>query len=353
LPLIGVGDWNDGMNMVGDEGKGVSVWLGFFLHEVLRRFEPLAERMGDGERARRYAAERFRLQTALNGPGWDGAWYRRAMTDEGDWLGSVHNRECRIDAIAQSWAVISGAGEEDKCRMAMESLDRELVDRELSVIRLLTPPFEHTDPSPGYIQGYPPGIRENGAQYTHGVLWSIGAWSMLGRGDKAFEMFRMLNPINHARTESEVRRYCGEPYVMAADVYTGEPHAGRAGWTWYTGAAGWMYRLGLEAILGIRMKEGRLHIRPCIPPEWREFTVRYRYGGSEWRIDVKNPDGRSTGIRRLAIDGEEARPAGADREDGALLTLTDDGKTHVVELVLGEEDPASKSRMVETVPSSG
>lgn len=334
LPLIGVGDWNDGMNLVGDEGRGVSVWLGFFLYEVLRRFESVARRLGDGERADRYAAERRRLVPVLNGEGWDGAWFRRAMTDEGAWLGSVRSKECRIDAIAQSWAVISGAGDEDKCRMAMESLDRELVDRDLALVRLLTPAFEHTQPSPGYIQGYPPGIRENGAQYTHGVLWTIEAWSRLGRGDKAFELFRMLNPVNHARTESEVRRYCGEPYVMAADVYTGEPHIGRAGWTWYTGAAGWMYQLGLEAILGIRMEEGKLRIRPCIPPEWPGYTVHYRYGNTEWRIEVHNPDGRSTGIRRLTVDGEEAQLGGHEGERGALLMLADDGETHRVVLVM-------------------
>lgn len=332
LPLIGTGDWNDGLSMVGDEGRGVSVWLGFFLHEVLRRFEPLAEHMGEPERAARYAEERRLLREALNGPGWDGAWYRRAMTDEGAWLGSADGRECRIDAIAQSWSVISGAGDDDKCRLAMESLDRELVDRELSLIRLLSPPFEHTDPSPGYIQGYPPGIRENGAQYTHGVLWSVLAWCMLGRGDKAFELYRMLNPVNHARTESEVRRYGGEPYVMAADVYTGEPHLGRAGWTWYTGAAGWMYRIGLEAILGVAMKDGKLFIRPCIPPEWPGYAVQYRIGSSLWRIEVKNPDGNMTGIRRLVVDGEEARLDGCGREDGVLLATRDDGKSHTVEL---------------------
>jgi len=332
LPLIGTGDWNDGMSMVGDKGRGVSVWLGFFLHDVLRRFEPLARLMGEPGRADRYAEERRRLREALNGPAWDGAWYRRAMTDEGEWLGTAAGRECRIDAIAQSWSVISGAGDDGKRRQAMESLDRELVDRDLALIRLLAPPFEHTDPSPGYIQGYPPGIRENGAQYTHGVLWSVLAWCELGRGDRAFELYRMLNPVNHARTESEVRRYGGEPYVMAADVYTGEPHAGRAGWTWYTGAAGWMYRIGLEAILGIRMKDGKLLVRPCIPPDWPGYSVRCRIGSSLWRIDVHNPDRRMTGIRRMVIDGEDARLDGREREEEVLLNVRDDGNTHQVEL---------------------
>src|SRR5690606_30263513 len=190
----------------------------------------------------------------------------------------IHNQECRIDAIAQSWSVISGAAPRNKALQAMQSFDRELVDRELSVARLLTPPFDRTQPSPGYIQGYPPGLRENGAQYTHGVIWSIIAWCQLGKGDKAFELFHLLNPLNHTRTSNEVRRYAGEPYVMSADVYTANPHKGHAGWTWYTGAAGWMYQAGIEWILGLRRRGTRLYISPCIPSEWPEYSVHYRFG---------------------------------------------------------------------------
>lgn len=333
LPLIGTGDWNDGMNLVGAKGRGQSVWLGWFLCDVLGRFEPLCRARDDVERAERYAEQRRRLTAALDETAWDGAWYRRAMTDEGRWLGSVLSGECRIDAIAQSWAVISGAGAPDKARKAMESFDRELVDREISVARLLAPPFEHTDPSPGYIQGYPPGIRENGAQYTHGVIWSIVAWSKLGEGNKAFEMFDLLNPINHTRTESEVRTYVGEPYVMAADVYTKEPHIGRAGWTWYTGAAGWMYQAGLEWILGIRREGERLVIRPCIPAEWREYAVDYRFGDTVFRIRVQNPAGKTAGVSAVRIDGKEV-PVTDRGADGVSVELKDDGGEHRIDVNL-------------------
>ncbi|MDQ6422207.1 glucoamylase family protein [Paenibacillus sp. LHD-117] len=287
LPHIGVGDWNDGMNLVGDEGRGESVWLGWFLCEVLRRLEPLCLMRGDEARGEQYLRERNQLADAIHKHGWDGQWYRRAFTDAGAWLGSLYNEECRIDAIAQSWSVISGAAPEDRALQAMQSFDRELVDREMAVARLLTPPFDRTEPSPGYIQGYPPGIRENGAQYTHGVIWSIVAWSKLGRGDKAFELFRMLNPINHTRTDREVRTYYGEPYVMAADVYTAEPHQGHAGWTWYTGASSWMYQSGIEWILGIRKQGDKLILNPCVPSDWPGFKVAYRFGGTRYLLDFR------------------------------------------------------------------
>ncbi|WP_246067355.1 GH36-type glycosyl hydrolase domain-containing protein [Paenibacillus koleovorans] len=284
LPLIGIGDWNDGMSLVGDKGRGESVWLGWFLCDVLQRFEPLCAARGDDDRAARYALARERFAQAIHEHGWDGQWYRRAFTDAGTWLGSLFNDECRIDAIAQSWSVISGAAPADRALTAMQSFDRELVDRELSVVKLLTPPFDRTEPSPGYIQGYPPGIRENGAQYTHGVIWSIVAWAKLGRGDKAFELFQMLNPINHTRTEHEVRQYYGEPYVMAADVYTSEPHCGHAGWTWYTGASGWMYQSGIEWILGLQRRGDRLYLNPSIPPEWPGFRATYRFGDTKYKL---------------------------------------------------------------------
>ncbi|MHA6483498.1 GH36-type glycosyl hydrolase domain-containing protein [Paenibacillus sp. strain BS8-2] len=294
LPHIGVGDWNDGMNLVGDEGRGESVWLGWFLCEVLSRLEPLCEFCGDTERAVHYKQEREKLAASIHEHAWDGQWYRRAFTDAGTWLGSLYNDECRIDAIAQSWSVISGAAPADRALQAMQSFDRELVDREMDVIRLLTPPFDVTEPSPGYIQGYPPGIRENGAQYTHGVLWGIVAWTKLGRGDKAFELFRMLNPINHTRTDREVRTYYGEPYVMAADVYTAEPHRGHAGWTWYTGASSWMYQSGIEWILGLRKRGNRLYLDPCVPPDWPGFKVSYRFGETRYQLEFHRDSTNAT-----------------------------------------------------------
>ncbi len=334
LPLIGIGDWNDGMNRVGAEGRGESVWLGWFLCDVLQRCAALCAEDGDSERAGRYRDVRARLADALDAHAWDGQWYRRAFNDAGQWLGSIYGEECRIDAIAQSWSVIAGAAPEEKTVQAMLSFDRELVDRELSVARLLTPPFDCSDPSPGYIQGYPPGIRENGAQYTHGVIWSIIAWCRLGRGDKALELFQLLNPLNHTRTASEVRQYAGEPYVMAADVYTAEPHQGRAGWTWYTGAAGWMYQAGVEWILGLRRRGRRLYIRPCIPAEWPEFSVSYRFGCTSYQITVKNPSHRSGGGTAMQLDGQEVPLTEQDADNGPYVELDDDRQDHQVVLLL-------------------
>ncbi|MFA4885945.1 MAG: glycosyl transferase family 36, partial [Desulfotomaculaceae bacterium] len=334
LPLIGIGDWNDSMSRVGAKGRGESVWLGWFLCEVLNRFTDLCRERGDVERAGRYRDVREKLATSLEEHAWDGQWYRRAFTDEGLWLGSIYNEECRIDAIAQSWSVISGAAPQEKALQAMQSFDRELVDRDFSVARLLTPPFDRTDPSPGYIQGYPPGIRENGAQYTHGVIWNIIAWCRLGNGDKAYELFQMLNPLNHTRTPNEVRQYGGEPYVMAADVYTVDPHKGRAGWTWYTGAAGWMYQAGVEWILGLRRRGKRLYISPCIPCEWPEFSVSYRFGSARYLITVKNPSRKSSGATAMQIDGQEVALTEQDVKEGPYIELYDDGQVHHVVLML-------------------
>lgn len=334
LPLIGGGDWNDGLSRIGLAGRGESVWLGWFLCDVLHRFAALCRRHGDNARAERYRCAREQLAASLDKHAWDGQWYRRAFTDAGQWLGSVTGNECRIDAIAQSWAVISGAAAAEKARQALQAFDRELVDRTLAVAQLLTPPFDHTEPSPGYIQGYPPGIRENGAQYTHGVIWSIIAWCRLGEGDKAGELFQMLNPLNHARTSGEARRYAGEPYVMAADVYTAAPHTGHAGWTWYTGAAGWMYQAGIEWILGLRRRGDVLYINPCIPNAWPEFSVRYRYGRACYHITVRNPAHKSRGVTTMHLDGRETGPASWKEADGPSFTLRDDGREHQVTLVL-------------------
>lgn len=333
LPLIGIGDWNDGMSLVGAEGRGESVWLGWFLYDVLGRFADVCRQRGAMERAERYTDAGKQLAISLDTHGWDGQWYRRAFTDAGQWLGSIYNEECRIDAIAQSWSVISGAAPQEKALQAMQSFDRELVDRELSVARLLIPAFDRTAPSPGYIQGYPPGIRENGAQYTHGVIWSIIAWCGLGNGNKALELFQLLNPLNHTRTPNEVRQYAGEPYAIAADVYTAEPHQGRAGWTWYTGAAGWMYQAGIEWILGLRRRGERLYICPCIPCEWPEFSVSYRFGKSVYHITVKNPSHRSVGATALQIDGREVVLAEQEEREPYVL-MRNDGQPHHVVLTL-------------------
>jgi cyclic beta-1,2-glucan synthetase len=334
LPLIGIGDWNDGMSRVGAEGRGESVWLGWFLGNVLQGIANLCEHRGDPERSANYRRIQDKLAASLNEKGWDGQWYRRAFTDSGQWLGSIHNAECRIDAIAQSWSVISGMAHSDKALQSMRSFDRELVDRSLSVAHILYPPFNQTDPSPGYIQGYPPGIRENGGQYTHGVIWSIIAWCGLGEGDKAFELFHMLNPIMHTKTTAEVRKYVGEPYVMSADVYTEEPHKGHAGWTWYTGASGWMYQAGIEWIIGLRRRGERLFIRPCMPREWPEFAVNYHYGNAEYHITVKNPSQKSIGQKTLSINGKVVDMKEFATEDGPFVLLHDDSEIHQIVLTL-------------------
>ncbi|WP_052702737.1 GH36-type glycosyl hydrolase domain-containing protein [Paenibacillus beijingensis] len=312
IPLMGIGDWNDGMNSVGDDGKGQSVWLGWFLCDVLERFAAVCERRGDKVRSVHYRKSRDKIAAAINEHAWDGQWYRRARTDEGRWLGASQNSECRIDAIAQSWSVISGGAPPERASSAMHSFDRELVDRNLALAKLLTPAFDRTDPSPGYIQGYPPGIRENGAQYTHGVIWSIVAWSVLGDGDKAGELFHLLNPVNHTKSPGDVRQYAGEPYVMAADVYSTDLHKGRSGWTWYTGASGWMYQAGVEWILGVRKIHERLYVRPCAPRSWKQFAVRYRYGESTYEITVLNPEGLtgedSDQRYQIVTDGSHRHP---------------------------------------------
>ncbi|MEX2547052.1 MAG: glucoamylase family protein, partial [Chloroflexota bacterium] len=268
LPLIGSGDWNDGMNRVGHEGRGESVWLGWFLHTVLAAFAPIAEARGERPRGERWRAHMKALRRALERHGWDGDWYRRAFFDDGTPLGSAMNAECRIDSIAQSWSVLSGAANPPHAERAMAAVEEYLVRRDDSVIPLFTPPFDHSDVDPGYVKGYLPGIRENGGQYTHGAIWSVLAFAALGDGDKAAELFSMLNPINHASTRAGVQRYKVEPYVMAADVYSEPPHVGRGGWTWYTGAAGWMYQAGVEWILGFRLRGTTLLLDPCIPRAW-------------------------------------------------------------------------------------
>jgi cyclic beta-1,2-glucan synthetase len=329
LPLIGTGDWNDGMNRVGEHGKGESIWLGWFLHAALTEFARLADGREEQTRAANWRRHTAALAEALARDGWDGEWYRRAYFDDGTPLGSASNDECRIDAIAQSWGVISCAAEPTRAAQAMAAVDQNLIRRDDRVALLFTPPFDQTPLDPGYIKGYPPGIRENGGQYTHGAVWSVIAFAMLGDGDKAGELFSIMNPINHARTPDAVQRYKVEPYVMCGDLYSTPPHVGRGGWTWYTGSAGWMYRAGLEWILGFRLQGTSLLLDPCIPRTWPSFEIHFRYRSSRYDIAVENPRGVSRGVVSAELDGV-ALPG-----IQARVPLADDGATHRVRVVLG------------------
>jgi cyclic beta-1,2-glucan synthetase len=329
LPLIGTGDWNDGMNRVGEHGRGESIWLGWFLHTALTAFAPLAEARHAEARAASWRQHRLDLGVALDRDGWDGAWYRRAYFDDGTPLGSALNGECRIDSIAQSWSVISGAGDPARAALAMAAAETQLVQPEPGVVLLFAPPFDKTALDPGYIKGYPPGIRENGGQYTHGAIWSVIAFAMLGEGDKAGALFSLINPIHHANTAEATRRYAVEPYVIAADVYSMAPHVGRGGWTWYTGSAGWMHRAGLERVLGFRVEAGSLLLDPCIPKAWPGFGIVFRHGTAVYDIHVENPEGVSRGALLAELDGV-VLPQGEVR-----VTLADDGQTHHLRLVLG------------------
>jgi cyclic beta-1,2-glucan synthetase len=328
LPLIGAGDWNDGMNRVGREGRGESVWLGWFLLLNLTEFAPIAELRGETERAASWRSRAVSLQAALDAEAWDGEWYKRAFFDDGTPLGSAENDECQIDSIAQSWAVISGAGDEQRARQAMGSVWQRLVRRDDRLVLLFSPPFDRTPLDPGYIKGYVPGIRENGGQYTHAAAWSVVAFAMLGEGDKAAELFNLLSPIQHASSRADLHRYKGEPYVVAADVYSAPPHVGRSGWTWYTGAAGWLYRAGLEWILGFRREGSALSIDPCVPREWKRFEILYRHGDTPYRIAVENPKGVCRGVSRVSLDGTVLTGE-------ALIPLSNDACEHRVEVVLG------------------
>jgi len=327
LPLMGGGDWNDGMNRVGINGQGESVWLGWFLCATLKRFVPLCELMGDEERASRYQEMARQLSKSLEDHGWDGSWYLRAYYDDGTPLGSAENLECQIASIAQSWAVLSGAADPKRTARAMEAAWGRLVRQQDRLVLLFTPPFDKTEREPGYIKGYPPGIRENGGQYTHAALWAAWAFAMLGQGDRAGELFRLLNPIHHSATPVRTARYKVEPYVVAADVYSSEAHTGRGGWTWYTGSAGWMYRLGIEAILGLRRVGDTLRIEPCIPKDWSGYTIEYQHGETLYLISVANPQGVNQGVKQIILDGE-CLPAGE-------IPLLQDGKRHKVQVEMG------------------
>jgi len=352
LPLIGIGDWNDGMNRVGVGGKGESVWLAWFLAATLRGFAEHAESRGERTTAADFRKQADLYLAAVEQHGWDGEWYRRAYFDDGTPLGSRESKECRIDSIAQSWSVIGsgaagqwgggadgkrGGGTDGKqsgeaaeqrvealnrSSIAMKSLEKYLVRDDARLLMLLTPPFDKTEKDPGYIKGYLPGVRENGAQYTHAALWAVLATTLQGHSDRAFELYQMINPLTHSRTPEEVEAYKVEPYVVAADVYTAEGQLGRGGWTWYTGSASWMYRVGLEGILGFTKRGDRLFVKPSVPTSWSEYTIEYRYGKSIYVIEVRNPDGVLGEAVEVAVDGTAS-------DDGAIQ-LVDDGARHEV-----------------------
>jgi cyclic beta-1,2-glucan synthetase len=323
LPLMGSGDWNDGMNRVGEHGKGESIWLGFFLYRVLTEFIEVARMRGDHPFAERCQSEAARVRENIERHGWDGEWYRRAYFDDGSPLGSSSNPECQIDSIAQSWSVLSGAGDDKRSHMAMEAVDKHLVRRSDGLIQLLNPPFDKSDLDPGYIKGYVPGVRENGGQYTHAAIWTVMAFAALGDNRRAWELLAMINPVNHGTTPGAIATYKVEPYVVAADVYALAPHIGRGGWTWYTGSAGWMYRLIVESLLGLRLEVDKLHFTPCLPPHWKEFKLHYRYRETVYHIVIRQtPD--TSDRTTVTVDGVQ-------RNDKAI-PLIDDHQEHAVEV---------------------
>jgi len=320
LPLIGSGDWNDGMNLVGIQGKGESVWLGFFLYDVLKQFQAIARLRGDQQFVDMCKEQADEVRRNIDKHGWDGEWYRRAYFDDGTPLGTASNAECQIDSIAQSWSVLSGAGEETHSRLAMNSLNTKLVHRDTSIIQLLDPPFDKSDLSPGYIKGYLPGVRENGGQYTHGAIWAAMAFAAMGDRKRAWDLLTIINPVNHARTPEGVNIYKVEPYVVAGDVYARPPHTGRGGWTWYTGSAGWLYRLIVESLLGVKLEMNKLRFDPCLPEGWKEFKIHYRYYETIYHITVSQADEDPSVIVDNACMLD------------ALITMNDDRREHFVEV---------------------
>jgi cyclic beta-1,2-glucan synthetase len=347
LPLMGSGDWNDGMNRVGVHGKGESVWLAWFLVATLRRFVVHATARADSATADKYRARADGYAAAVESSGWDGSWYRRAYFDDGSPLGSAGDEECQIDAIAQSWAVLSGAADPARALTAMRAVNERLVLDDARLVLLLTPPFDKSPRDPGYIKGYLPGVRENGAQYTHAALWTALAMAKLGDGDRAGQVMSMLNPLSHARNRDDAERYKVEPYVVAADVYAAPGHEGRGGWTWYTGSASWSYRVSLEGVLGFEKRGTSIRFNPCIPASWPGFSIDYRFGASTYAIDVRNPDGVSTGVVSVTTDGAAA--------DDNALELIDDGSRHEVVVTLsaaGDQEASKRSRSATRLSSA-
>ncbi len=324
LPLMGGGDWNDGMNLVGHEGRGESVWLGFFLYDVLTRFAELARLRNDNAFAEHCLAQARQLQQNLELQAWDGEWYRRAYFDNGEPLGSRVNPECQIDSLPQSWSVISGAGNPQRARQALQAVDQRLVRRHAGLIQLFDPPFDHSSLNPGYIKGYIPGVRENGGQYTHGAIWTAMGFALMDEADRAWELFHLLNPVHHGATPSRIETYKVEPYVVAADVYAVAPHTGRGGWTWYTGSAGWMYRLLLETLLGVNLEGNQLRLTPHLPGTWSGFTLHYRFRQTQYHIRITRHANSRPGSGQLILDGQVLA--------SNTIPLLDDHHDHSVEM---------------------
>jgi cellobiose phosphorylase len=321
---MGSGDWNDGMNLVGKEGRGESVWLAFFLYDVLRQFAEMARGREDVSFAERCLAEAKKLRENIEKNAWDGQWYRRAYFDNGEPLGSKTNLECQIDSLPQSWSVISGAGDPQRSRQAMNAVDQRLIRRESKLIQLFDPPFDKSPLNPGYIKGYIPGVRENGGQYTHGAIWTAMAFALMGESERAWELFALLNPIQHGGTAEQIATYKVEPYVIAADVYAVAPHIGRGGWTWYTGSAGWMYRFLTETLLGVHLEGNRLRVIPRFPPSWTNYKIHYRHRQTLYHITISRLAPDRTGANELSLDGQTLTEE--------TIPLTDDHLEHFVEL---------------------
>ena len=326
LPLVGCGDWNDGMNRVGNLGRGESVWLAFFLYDVLTQFARLARAHNDPVFAERCVAEALQLQQSIEHHAWDGQWYLRAYFDNGEPLGSKNNPECQIDSLPQSWAVISGAGDPPRSRQAMESVYQRLVHSEAGLIQLFDPPFDKSALDPGYVKGYIPGVRENGGQYTHAAIWTATAFALLGESERAWRLFDLLNPIHHGDTPSHIATYKVEPYVVAADVYAVAPHVGRGGWTWYTGSAGWMYRMLVETLLGVNLEGDHLRLAPRIPRAWTTYKIHYRYRQTVYHITITRGAADSTGPNLLSLDGQDMT--------GDTIPLRDDRLEHAAEMIV-------------------
>jgi cellobiose phosphorylase len=334
LPFIGSGDWNDGMDKVGNHGKGESVWLAFFLYDILKRFEPIAMLKRDDAFAKKCKAEADKLRVNIREKAWDGDWYRRAYFDDGTPLGSKDNEECKIDSIAQSWSVISGAGDPDRIAKAMHSADEHLVRKEDGLIQLFNPPFDKSGLNPGYIKGYVPGVRENGGQYTHAAVWLVMAFATIGDRKRTWELLQMINPVNRANTEEKIAIYKTEPYVIAADVYAEPLHKGRGGWTWYTGSAGWMYQLIMNNFIGLKKESGSLKFAPCVPAGWKTWEVYYNFYYTKYHIQFIQTPGVEKPMQVYLDD--------ALQENGAIA-LNDDGQTHEVriELFIGPLSPST------------
>ena len=328
LPLIGSGDWNDGMNKVGNNGRGESVWLAFFLYDVLTQFAELAWARDDNAFAERCLAEAQQLQKNIEQHAWDGQWYRRAYFDNGEPLGSRTNPECQIDSLPQSWSVISGAGDPQRSRQAMNAVDEHLIRRDAKLIQLFDPPFDKSPLNPGYIKGYIPGVRENGGQYTQGAIWTAMAFALLGENERAWELFHLLNPIHHSATSEQIATYKVEPYIIAADVYAVAPHTGRGGWTWYTGSAGWTYRLLVETLLGVKLEGDQLRLLPRLPKAWTTYKIHYRYRQTVYHITITRRADGSVGANELSLDGKTLT--------GETVPLVDDRAEHFVEMQVRE-----------------